>query len=139
MSSDLKIYTDGGARGNPGPGACAFVVIERENVIYKESFFLGRSTNNEAEYNAVLMALRWLLKNKNKTKNDTITFILDSELVVRQLTGAYKVKSKNLKTLASKIKILEKEINKRFNYFSVRREENRLADRLVNEVLDENL
>lgn len=138
MGASLKIYTDGGARGNPGPAACAFVVIDSGNVIHKESKFLGRATNNEAEYEAVLLALLWLSRNNDNLKKESMTFVLDSELVARQLMGFYKVKSKNLEVLVKKVKLLEKGIEKRISYVSVRREENRLADGLVNEVLDEN-
>ena len=60
MNNSVKIYTDGGARGNPGPAAAAFVVVADGKVIYKDSKFLGISTNNEAEYRALIIALEWL-------------------------------------------------------------------------------
>ncbi len=140
MDSIFKIYTDGGARGNPGPAASAFVVVKKGIVVEKGSKFLGRATNNEAEYNAVILALHWLVTNKNNLSSSKIQFILDSELVVRQLTGVYKVKSKNLKTLIVKTRNLIDILGDvEINFTSIKREKNKLADSLVNKVLDENL
>src|SRR3990172_5525211 len=101
MKTVLKIFTDGGARGNPGPGAAAFIPI-------KDGTF---------------------------TK---ISFFLDSELVTQQLEGNYKVKSENLKKLNLEVRVLvEKLETKDINFLSVAREKNKIADRLVNERLDE--
>lgn len=133
----LKIYTDGGARGNPGPSAAAFVVIENDKVVHKGSEFLGKKTNNEAEYAGVIIALEWLLQKKDQDKKREILFCLDSELVTRQLVGQYKVKSKNLQPLITKVKKLERELGSRINYTYVPREKNRLADSLLNETMDE--
>ncbi|MCH7640579.1 ribonuclease HI family protein [Patescibacteria group bacterium] len=138
ISKGLKIYSDGGARGNPGPSASAFVVIEEGKVIFKKSKYLGKNTNNFAEYTGVRMALDWLRKKYKKKGGERITLNVDSQLVVKQLSGEYKVKSKNLKPLILKIKELEKTVGARINYLSVPREKNKLADYLVNEVLDEN-
>jgi len=132
----LKIYTDGGARGNPGPAAAAFVVIDNEKVIHKDSKFLGKKTNNEAEYEALLMALEWLNVNKSSIGDLELCFYLDSELIVRQLKGLYKVKSRNLKPLASKALLLTSKIGNKVEFISVRRENNKLADSLVNKQLD---
>src|SRR3989344_4328983 len=106
MVNSTKIYTEGGARGNPGFGAAAFVVLEDSKVIYKGSKFLGTVTNNEAEYTAVIIALEWLKKNLPKYFGREVRFFLDSQLVVQQLNGFYKVKSDNLKSLITTIKIL---------------------------------
>lgn len=138
MSKDgLKIYCDGGARGNPGPAAAAFVVVDNGKAVYKGSRYLGVTTNNVAEYKAVLMALSWLINNSQKVGSDRVYFFLDSQLVTRQLTGDYKIKSRNLKPLLVKIKKLEGKGNFNAIYKSVPRTKNRLADFLVNKVLDQ--
>ena len=139
MKSFLKIYTDGGARGNPGPGAAAFVVVEAGRVIFKGSRFLGKTTNNKAEYNGVIMALAWLLNNKSAAANKDVFIFLDSQLIARQLGGFYKIKSENLKPLVKRIKSLLKKIPVNVNYSTVPREKNRLADAIVNKEIDENI
>lgn len=135
MSKAIVIYCDGGARGNPGPAASAFVVLDDSGeVLTKKGFFLGKTTNNVAEYKAVIFALHDI---KNKpVKPEMINFFLDSELVVKQLTGFYKVKDKNLQQLVIEIKNLEKELNVLINYQAIPREKNKIADFLVNETLD---
>lgn len=135
MGSEIIIYTDGGARGNPGPSASAFIVIRDGKIIYKHSNYLGIATNNEAEYKAVIAAGEWLQKNM-PNGIDLITFNLDSELVVSQLNRVYKVKSENLKPLYIKVKNTERIINTTTLYKAIPREKNRLADKLVNEELD---
>ncbi|KKQ24896.1 MAG: ribonuclease HI, ribonuclease HI, partial [Microgenomates group bacterium GW2011_GWC1_37_12b] len=89
----IKIFTDGGSRGNPGPAASAFVVFENNKILTKEGKFLGNATNNIAEYSALLLAVEWLNKNK---LTENIKFFLDSELIVKQLNKTYKIKNKNL-------------------------------------------
>jgi ribonuclease HI len=135
--NNLKIFCDGGARGNPGPAAAAFAVYKNKKQIYKESKFLGETTNNIAEYTAVLMALEWLVKQKSKDI-DTTSFILDSELVTKQLNGLYKIKNERLRGLITKAKNLEKKIDARISYTWSPRSKNRIADSLVNKELDEN-
>lgn len=137
MQDVIKIYTDGGARGNPGPAASSFAVMLNGEVFFKDSLFLGIKTNNEAEYHAVLMAFNWLLKNKQKFINTEVQFFLDSELVVRQLLGFYRTKNQNLLVLSSKIKSIEKKLNMKISFQSIKREENTFADELVNLKLDE--
>lgn len=132
----LKIFCDGGARGNPGPSAGAFVVLEGTRVIYKKSAYLGVGTNNLAEYKALILALFWLVKNFKSAVLEKTDFYLDSELVVRQLNGDFKVKHKNLKLIFLKAKSLEKEFGGTINYNYVSRTKNRLADFLVNKELD---
>jgi ribonuclease HI len=139
MGKVLNIYCDGGSRGNPGPAASAFVALDNGRLIYKESKFLRSATNNFSEYMAVLMAFEWLGKNKEADSKTKINFYLDSQLVVRQLSGIYKIKSGRLKPLALKIKKLQVDLEKEVKYFSVPRAKNKLADRLVNKIIDENL
>lgn len=133
----LKIYCDGGARGNPGPSAAAFVVIKGTTVEYKATEYLGKRTNNEAEYAAVIMALNWLSDNKRLITKKEVVFYLDSELVAKQLSGDFKIKSKKLIPKFFLVKELEKAIGVKIGYVSVPREKNRLADFLVNKVLDQ--
>ena len=94
MTKKIRVYTDGGARGNPGPAASAFVVTEDGKTIFKDSKFLGVETNNVAEYTAVLLAIEWLSDKKAKGE---IIINLDSQLVERQLNGFWKIKSPKLK------------------------------------------
>lgn len=131
----LKVYSDGGARGNPGPAASAFIVLRSNKVIQNESKYLGNATNNFAEYTGVLMALKWLKDNLENSK-EQIHFLLDSELVVNQLKGKYKIKSENLKPIINQIKTVEKNILNEIIYYYIPREKNKLADYLVNKVLD---
>lgn len=135
MEEKIIVNTDGGARGNPGPAASAFVVKKGNEVVFKKGFYLGHTTNNVAEYTAVLKALEWLKENNFIDKE--IFFEIDSELVVRQLTGIYKVKNFQLKVLYQKIKDLEKSFSKGIFYRHIFREKNFLADKIVNEKIDE--
>ena len=132
----IKVFTDGGSRGNPGPAASAFVVFDNSKILAKEGKFLGNTTNNIAEYNALLLAVEWLDKNK-LTKN--IKFILDSELIVKQLNKTYKIKNKNLKIIFLRINKLLNEGFEGSSFIHVPRGQNKLADELVNKILDENM
>ena len=133
----IKIYCDGGARGNPGKGACAFVVLkEGKVVIHEESKFLGNTTNNIAEYNGVILALNWL---KSNDRYSDVDFYLDSQLVVNQINGVFKIKNKNLQECRILISNLEKSINGNINYHYIPREMNSVPDKLLNNNLDENL
>lgn len=133
----LKIYSDGASRKNPGPAASAFVAFEENVCLKKESLFLGVATNNLAEYKGLLMATEWVLKNNLQKKYDKIFFYLDSELVVKQLTKKYKLKSTKLRPIYVKA---ESNLFKIKNYFlrNIPRSKNEVADRLVNEILDFN-
>ncbi len=134
----LTIHTDGGSRGNPGPAASAYVIEDGPKLVKEGSVFLGITTNNVAEYMGVIAALDWLLQNKRSDWNE-IFFILDSELVVKQLKGVYKVKDVNLQSLHKKIleKIISLKINT--NFKNVPRSLNKRADFLVNQELDKNI
>lgn len=135
----IIVYCDGGSRGNPGKSASAFVVNIKGKTVKDGSVFLGIATNNVAEYNAVILALEWLVENPDiRHQMSDIRFVLDSQLVVRQLTGVYKVKNKKLKELFIKIKNLEKQLDKKIYFTSVSREKNILADSLVNQELNKN-
>ncbi len=128
----LQIYTDGGSRGNPGPAACGVVILdENEKLLKLNAKYLGKMTNNQAEYEGLLTALRMTAV----MDIDEIDFFLDSDLMVKQLNGEYKVKSPNIKPLKLTIDKLLKQF-KKVNFSHVRREYNKAADKLVNIVLD---
>jgi ribonuclease HI len=136
MNSALNIFTDGGARGNPGPAACAFVVKDNDDkTIHSAGKYLGETTNNFAEYNGVITALEWLAENQNK--NIDYHFFLDSSLVVNQLNGLFKIKNANLRDLIIKVRILERKINSKIDYQYIPREKNFDADKLLNNILDD--
>lgn len=132
----LTINCDGGARGNPGPAASACVVSRNGEVIFSTSKYLGESTNNTAEYEGVLLGLKYLAD--NQVSEDT-TFVLDSLLVVNQMAGRFKIKNENLKELFNIALKLKEKIKGNIFYTYVPREKNKEADRLVNKTLDENL
>lgn len=136
----ITVHTDGGSRGNPGPAASAFIVEKGDKVLYKGRKYLGNATNNFAEYTAVILALNWLLEKSgvNFSEEKLVSFILDSELVVKQLNGVYKVKDENIKKLFMEVISKIKEIPTSVKFTHVRREQNKIADQLVNEELDLN-
>lgn len=145
--SKLKIYADGGARGNPGPAACGAVIRNEKNEIILEiSKYIGNATNNQAEYSALILALEkakeiFKLSEKNKffvSKEDkNLECYLDSELVVKQLNREYKVKNAGLKPLFMKVGNLISDFNS-VKFIHIPREQNKLADKLVNRELDAN-
>jgi ribonuclease HI len=128
----LRVNVDGGARGNPGPAAIAAVVQgEDGRVLEERSEAIGKATNNVAEYRALLLGI----DRAAVLGATSLELVGDSELIVRQVKGEYKVKDENLRALHSKVK----EALRGFDDWSirhVRREENAEADRLVNEELD---
>jgi len=136
----INIYTDGGARGNPGPAAIG-VFIEGDNkVLVQIGEKIGETTNNFAEYSAVLKGLNFLLDNlKLLNKDSKINFFMDSQLVYSQIIGLFKIKNATLRDLLFKIKEKEAEIKLPITYNFVRREKNKNADKLVNLALDNKL
>jgi ribonuclease HI len=127
------IHTDGGARGNPGPsGIGAVVNINGTENLYKE--YIGTATNNQAEYKAVILGLEKALA----LGVTDVDFYLDSELVQRQLIGQYKVKNQDLAPLFVKVWNLKQQF-KQVKFHHVLREQNKKADLLVNEAIDEAL
>lgn len=140
MGGTIKVYCDGGSRGNPGKSASAFIVEDENKLIYSEAKHLGVATNNFAEYNAVLSALKWINVNKKNLKKE-IVFILDSELVVKQINGEYKIKNKKLKEIYLEIQNVLNNLSYRLGkqkiiFKNVSREKNKMADLLVNQKLD---
>ncbi|MEK7100747.1 MAG: ribonuclease HI family protein [Patescibacteria group bacterium] len=131
------LYADGGSRGNPGPaGAGAFVRDEEGVQVVTISEYLGVATNNIAEYTAVLMALEGLhaLLGTSST-GATVEARLDSQLVVRQMNGEYKIKHPNIIPLAAKVKEVGRNF-KSLSFTHVYREDNKEADALANEAMD---
>lgn len=135
---NLFIFCDGGARGNPGPAAIGFLIKdEKGKILHQEGKFIGRATNNMAEYRAVIAALNWLNKNSHiMCYVSRITFFLDSKLVVSQLNGLYKIKNANLRNLIIEVRAKEGELRAKIIYRNISREKNKEADGLVNEALD---
>ena len=131
----MSIYSDGGARGNPGPAAIAFIVSNGKGETVKaDSSFIGVHTNNQAEYKALLMALKFA----SDIKAQEIVCYLDSELVVKQLTGEYTVKNHELKQLWQSVQEIKKCFLK-ISFVNVPRSNSQIqkADELVNKTLDE--
>lgn len=140
MSSrfDYLIYADGGARGNPGPAAYGFIIYNsRGSKIYEEGKTIGNTTNNVAEYSAVIAALNYIKQSSIiNHQSSIINVFLDSQLVAEQLSGTWKIKNENLRNFYFTIKELEHKIGAIFIYSNVPREQNQEADRLVNAALD---
>ena len=127
-----RLFTDGGARGNPGPAAAAFVLeAEDGTVLDARGEAIGVATNNVAEYRALVAGLAKAVE----LGVDDLEVVSDSELLVKQMRGEYKVKNAALRTLSLKATRLARELGT-VTYKAVRREHNELADRLVNEALD---
>ena len=131
----IEVFCDGGARGNPGPAAWGFVIKAGGKMIKEGRGYIGIATNNVAEYTALVEALLWL---GNHYKREPVCVYLDSQLVVSQLTGVYKIKNKNIAILVSRVREIEKGLG-RIIYNHIPREENKEADRLVNIALEKEL
>ena len=126
------LWTDGGARGNPGPAAFAYVLADADgDTLAAHGEAIGVATNNVAEYSALLAGLEKAVE----LGVDELEVISDSELMVKQMRGEYKVKNEALRALSLRAGGLAPRIG-RVTYTAVRREHNELADRLVNEALD---
>ena len=133
------IYTDGGARGNPGPAGSGAVLMDGEGKILKRAHkALGVATNNVAEYHGVILGLETLLKmeGENNVRNIDIEIRMDSELVVRQMTGVYKVKDANLKQLFAEISELRRGHFPKIKFTHIPREKNKEADKESNVAMD---
>jgi len=134
MTSKLNIYSDGGSRGNPGPSAIAFIVLGEDGKILKKySGYVGIRTNNQAEYEALLSALEFA----SEQAAEEVFCYMDSELVVKQLNGEYKVKDPKLRTLWLKVQALKQNF-KKTSFINVSRTDPYVqeVDRLVNQTLD---
>ncbi len=129
----LIVHTDGGSKGNPGPAAIGVVIATndgKELLRYRED--IGIKTNNEAEYTAAIRALE-LIREKFTDQLERVDFYSDSQLMVRQLNGEYKIKQPHIRDFVFKIRILESELRIPVVYHHVLRGKNTLADALVND------
>ena len=127
-----KLSTDGGARGNPGPAAYGYVLeAEDGTLLDARGERIGIATNNVAEYRALIAGLEKAVE----LGIDELEVVSDSELLVKQMQGEYRVKNETLRGLNDEANSLERKLG-RVRYTAVRREHNELADRLVNEALD---
>lgn len=133
----ITIHTDGGSRGNPGPAALGYVIEIPEKEKIAEGEYLGETTNNVAEYTAILRSLQKVVEilGEELSKKAQIKLYLDSELAQRQLTGVYKVKNAGLKPIAQQIWNIEKKFDT-IEYNHVKRAFNKEADAQVNKALD---
>ena len=127
-----RLFADGGARGNPGPAAYGYVLeTEDGTVLDARGEAIGVATNNVAEYRALLAGLEKAVELGVRD----VEVVSDSELLVKQMRGEYKIKNETLRELADQAERLEDRLG-RVTYVAVRREHNELADKLVNEALD---
>jgi ribonuclease HI len=132
MTVKAKLWTDGGARGNPGPAAFAYVLVRDDGEqLDARGEYIGHATNNVAEYSALIGGLEAAVE----LGVGELEVISDSELMVKQMRGEYKVKNEALKDLNEHAARLARKLD-RVRYTAVRREHNKLADQLVNDALD---
>lgn len=137
MEKKIKIFTDGASRGNPGPAGIGIVIFNsKEDVIQTFKKYIGECTNNVAEYTALSESIK-LLKN-SKEEFDEINFYSDSELMIKQITGNYRIKNKDLIRLSLEFWKEIKLLNKKFSVTHISRDKNKKADKLANQAIDEN-
>jgi len=128
----VRLFTDGGARGNPGPAAYGFVLEDEDGtVLAAEGEAIGIATNNVAEYSGLIAGLRRALD----LRLGDVEVVSDSELMVKQMRGEYRVKNEALRELSVEAATLARRLGT-VEYRHVKRAENELADRLVNDALD---
>lgn len=130
----LIMNTDGGSRGNPGQAACGAVIYDdKGGEVIKLNKAIGVATNNQAEYQALDLGLSWIKSTYGQAK---VICQLDSELVVKQMQGLYKMKNAELKPWHEKISLLAYDLGEDVIFVHIPREKNQVADKLVNEALD---
>ena len=133
LLDEAKLYTDGGSRGNPGHSACAFVICKMDDsVVEKSGYYMGVATNNQAEY----YGMKRGLERARDLGIDKVTLFSDSQLVVNQMNGLYKVKNQELAPLNQELKGLAAGFS-RIQFVYIPRELNKTADTEVNRILDE--
>lgn len=133
----LTIFTDGGSRGNPGPAACAFIAQVDGTTIHQGTKALGSQTNNDAEYSGFILSLEWLQSQEEIGKTyERIAWKLDSKLVVEQLNRRWKIKEPRMRGYAATCWKLLASLSVPTTITHVPREENALADALLNQTLD---
>ena len=133
------LYTDGGARGNPGPAAAGVVIYDAKlKEIDKFAHYLGVATNNQAEYQALILGLgriQKLVGDAHKIAEISVDVFMDSELIVKQMNGEYKIKNKDLKPLFAKVEELSAKFEA-VKFKHIFRDKNTMADKLLNLELD---
>lgn len=136
--SFISLFTDGGARGNPGPSAIGVYIVDNaKKPLHRSGKKIGIATNNIAEYTAVLEGFLWIVTHYKEIHTPkTIYVFSDSLLIVSQLKGIWKIKNSRLYELLLKIKELEKQLDASIVYSHIPREQNKEADSLVNKALD---
>lgn len=132
----ITIFTDGGSRGNPGPAGAGAAIYKGEKEIGSVSKFLGTQTNNWAEYEALILALETTHRLLGSPVTSLVTIKMDSELIVKQMKGEYKVKNPDMKVKHQRVKELILESFPKIEFVHVRREYNKRADELANEAMD---
>jgi len=133
----IRVYTDGGSRGNPGEAASGIYITEDDHELASFGIRLGITTNNVAEYTAVIEAYKWLLTHREKIANSSgINFFMDSRLIKSQISGEFKVKHPNMLPLFQEVKAKEKQLALPVTYTYIPREQNKMADKMVNAALD---
>jgi len=128
----IEIFVDGGSRGNPGPAGGGFAVYSNGKLVLKGSEYFGEITNNQAEYLALRLALREVYDKFGDVK---IKCYMDSQLVVEQMNGNYKVKSANIQPIFAEIQRITDQF-KGFSIEHIKREQNKMADKLANEAMN---
>jgi ribonuclease HI len=135
----IRVFTDGGSRGNPGPSALGVYIESDEGELAKIGKRIGIATNNIAEYSAIIEGFNWLIKNKEKLNIEEAHFYMDSLLARSQISGLYKVKNEVIRNFIFEIRTKEVELGVPVYYSHIPREENQLADSMVNQALDNKL
>lgn len=130
----LQVFSDGGARGNPGPAGIGVVIVDRDTgkKLEEHSVYLGKTTNNQAEYRAAILGLERAIA----LGAYAVELIADSELLIKQARGEYKVKNADLAKRFLEMKNLETRLGGRVQYKHVIREHNKRADTLANKAMD---
>jgi ribonuclease HI len=136
MKQGIYIYTDGGSRGNPGPAGSGAVVYKNGEEVALVSKFLGTQTNNWAEYEALILALEAAQTFFGSPVREPVVVRMDSELIVKQMKGEYRVKDAELKKKHQRVQAIIAETFPTIVFEHVRREENARADELANEAMD---
>ncbi len=131
----ITIQTDGASRGNPGPAAYGFVIFQDGAVLYEEGKTLGITTNNIAEYTALFQALAYLRETVEPDDVESLLIQADSQLMIKQMTGEYRIKNAGLLPIFKEIKKLLEDYGA-VKFEHIRREFNKHADRLGNLALD---
>jgi ribonuclease HI len=133
----VVVFTDGGSRGNPGPAALGvFIQTADGKELVRIGKRLGETTNNVAEYSAIVEAFNWLLENKQKLDIQAVDFFMDSQLACSQLNGLYKVKNPRIRDFVFELRQKEAQLQVPIAYAHVPREQNKKADFMVNQALD---